>query len=139
MFDTRVGWVRPALVDDEAEFDAPSPRERARLARLKEHEELQRLLGVLIMSTTLLPLPSEGRVLGPARDRDGRALRWSLWAPARRVLIDICRVSRFSDAEEQDRMAFAKTNELRYAIVEPGRRLTPRSILAWLSPEGAAS
>lgn len=132
----RMGWQpRPGAEDDEG---ARGERLVARaLARQRERRELQALLGApLYARTTVLPV-SGGGYLGPAHDRRGRVLRWGLWSPHRRVLVDIFVRSLPSTEELEDRAAFAQAHDIRYALVRPGMRLTMESLRAWLDQGGA--
>ena len=127
------GWVHPPGDYDERDEDL-SPRQQRYLVRMRERMELQRVLGILVYGTVVLPLPGEG-ALGPARDHEGRVLMWSLWAPHRRVLIDVFR--RLPPQEELNaRMAFTRAHDLRYATVEPGFELTAKSVKEWLDGRG---
>lgn len=117
--------LRPA----PAEIDRDEPlsrRDHARLLRHRERNELQNVLGTIFLNTTMLPIGTSS--LAPARDEYGRVLRWTLWAPQRRVLIDVMPRT----AEIEMRQAFADAHNLRYAIVEAGRRLTAKSVKEWL-------
>lgn len=120
-------WVRPpAPVEDET----PSRLDLRRVAVVDERLALQRVLGALFVNTTLLP-EVEGKTIGPAR-YEGQALRWSIWAPHRRVLIDNFTRQTPPKAEVEARIAFAGTHDIRYAVVERGRRLTAQSVKEWL-------
>lgn len=101
-----------------------------RMSVWQSREELRRVLGVIYQHTTLLPL-SGGGVIGPALSRDGRTFKWTMWAPQRRVLIDVLRAPMPAD-DQEDRAHFALTHDIRYAKVDPGSRLTAASIAAWL-------
>ncbi len=124
---TRSGMAaRPRSEDVD---DRPSPRLAARLERQRRWQQVVALLGVVYVDTVSLPL--DGRYL-TARDRCGRQLRWRLWAPVKRVLIDVYTRQLPSADELEDRQAFARANGLRYALVEPGRALTLDALKEWL-------
>lgn len=104
-------------------------------ARQQERQALQTLLGAPIyMRTIILPL-SGGGYLGPAKDRRGFEMRFGLWSPHRRVLIDVFPRTLPSTEEMEDRAAWAERQSLRYALVRPGTRLTTESLRAWLEGE----
>ncbi len=124
------GWIASPRADDERE-EQPSRHELARFALARERSELQRVLGVLFVNTTLLPTVNGG-FLGPAKDHEGRVLRWSVWAPHRRVLIDAFPRGLPAQQELDARRVFADANDLRYAIVERGKKLTAKSVKEWL-------
>jgi hypothetical protein len=122
-------WVRPRPDDDQD--DTLTRRDMRRLRIVTRRSELQRVLGALVVNTTMLPLADGKRDIGPARDRDGRVLSWSMWAPHQAALIDVFR--RMPPQAELDaRTAFAERHALRYAIVEPGKQLTAKSVKEWL-------
>jgi len=101
-------------------------------ARQQERQALQMLLGAPVyMRTTILPL-SGGGILGPAKSRRGFEMRFGLWAPHRRAIIDIFPRTLPSTEEMEDRAAWAQEHTLRYALVRPGTRLTVESLRAWL-------
>jgi hypothetical protein len=114
--------------------DIPDRVREAILERAARRRGLVAVLGATYANTTMLPLTGpRGGVLGPAVDRHGRVLRWSVWAPVHRALIDIFS-GRMPDRDElADRTAFADRHGLRYAIVEPGERLTLPRLKEWLN------
>ncbi len=120
----KAGCVQPVVSDDLDE--EPSRRDVARMKRVRERTELQEVLGVLFINTTLLPLVGGG-FLGPARDRNGDVLRWALWAPHRAVLIDSFARIEPPKEEKEDRQAFAEANGLIYAAVGRDMVLTAKS------------
>ncbi len=97
----------------------------ARVERMRaERREWDELLGQPVFrSTTFLPLVGGG-ALGPVADREGRVIKWGLWAPHRRLLVDLFPVTLPPDYELEDRARFAETNGLIYAVVQPGERLS---------------
>lgn len=121
-------WVRPRADDED---DTLTRRDTRRLRIVSQRSELQKVLGALVVNTTMLPL-ADGTMIGPARDHDGRVLSWSMWAPHRAALIDVFRKRMPPQAELDARTAFAEENALRYAIVEPGKQLTAKSVKEWL-------
>jgi hypothetical protein len=131
LVEPRAGWARPTLtVNDDAD-DARSERLAARMrARWTARQQLVALLGQVYRDTTMLPLPGGG-VLGPARTAEGVVLKWWLWAPSRRVLIDVFRRPP-PMADLQARDAFARAEGLRYGVVMPDRRFTVETLKAWL-------
>jgi hypothetical protein len=122
----------PSAAQDDDEGARGQRLVEAVLRRQQERRDLQALLGApLYTRTTMLPLIGGG-VIGPAVDRDRRVLRWGLWAPHRRVLLDVFRRTLPPTTELEDRAAFAEAQGLRYALVRPGMRLTVESLRAWL-------
>jgi hypothetical protein len=121
-------WMRPRPDDDRD--DELTRRDVRRLALVTQRRDLQKVLGAIVVNTTML-LIIDGGVLGPARDQEGRELSWSVWAPHRGVLIDVFRRMPIQ-AELDARKTFAHVNDLRYAIVEPGKKLTAKSVKEWL-------
>jgi hypothetical protein len=123
---------------DDAD-DARTVRLAARaLGRQQERRALHALLGApLYARTTLLPLIGGG-VLGPARDRRGAVLRWGLWSPHRRALVDVFPRILPPPEELEDRAAWAQAAGLRYALVRPGTRLTTEALQRWLADGEAA-
>ena len=126
------GWVQraPHGADDYIDEDLTA-REYRRFSTMQRRRDLQGVLGTLSVNTTILARPGGG-VIGPARDREGRVLRWSLWAPQRGVLIDDFTRVPPSQAERDDRTAFAGTHGLQYAVVERGSLLTAKAVKEWL-------
>lgn len=116
--------------DDELD-ETLSRRDVQRIARVGVRSDLQRVLGALVVNTTMLPRVN-GTMLAAARDHDGRVLSWSVWAPHRAVLIDVFRKRMPPQSELDARTAFAERHALRYAIVEPGKQLTAKSVKEWL-------
>jgi len=125
------GW-RGRLSDDEDADETLSRRQLAKLAMLQREKALLGILGPCLIGTTVLTR-SPAPPLGPAYDRHGRALKWSLWSPTKGVLIDIFRRSIPAMTEMEDRKAFAAANGLRYGVVEPGRRLSLEMLKEWLN------
>lgn len=125
----QAAWLRPRW--DEDRDDGLTRRDLARQARATQRRELQAILGTLVVNTTILSVIGGG-FFGPARDDDGRALVWSIWAPHRGVLIDVFRRVMPSMDEMAARKRFAEKHDLRYAIVEPGRQLTAKSVKEWI-------
>lgn len=121
------GWAsQPAIGRGatESEVDAATVRatvlvERQRAARA----EWEAVLGYPVWRDTTVLRTPDGGALEPARDRDGRLLKWSFWAPHRRLLLDVFVRALPSEAELEDRAAFAAAHQVRYAVVEPGERL----------------
>ncbi len=138
------GWVLPQGDPDYEDDD----RLGAKLLQLVEQRHAQRrelfaLLGTpLYAKTTLLPLPAatawwqQKDVLGPAYTRNGTVLKWGLWAPHKRVLIDLFPRGLPPTEECEDRARFATEHRLHYAVVKPGFHLTPDSLREWLEKEG---
>ncbi len=94
------------------------------MARREAAKQLCALLGGSVYEHTFV-LPRIGAPqIGPAKDRYGRDLRWSLWAPRRGVLIDIFRRAKPPLEELQDREAFALAHGLMWLVVAPGERLS---------------
>ena len=134
----RFGFIpRPGGLEDD-EGARGERMAQAALARQQERRALFALLGApLYARTTTLPLVGGG-YLGPAHDRWGGVLKWGLWSPHRRALIDVFSKTLPSTAELEDRSAFAQAHGIRYALVRPGARLTTESLGAWLNQgEGA--
>lgn len=130
----QAGWAyRAPMADDETADEIRGERLVARLrARLDGRRQLVALLGMIYRDTTMLPVLGGG-VLGPARTPEGRDMKWYLWSPSRRVLIDVFRRMP-PDAELHARDAFARAHEIRYAVVPPDRQLTVKSLTEWLTP-----
>ena len=119
---------------NEERDEQPTREEFAAFAKAAFRRDLTEVLGIVYATTTMLPLHDEvNTMLGPARDRDGRELRWTLWAPRHRRLIDIYRRRLPVQAELEDRVAFAKAHGLRYGIVEPGQRLNIALLKEWIA------
>jgi hypothetical protein len=114
--------------------DAPGSERRAQImvARQKERRELFAILGApLYMRASVLPLTGGGH-LGPVYGREGQALRWGLWSPHRRVLIDIFSRALPSEEELFTRAEWAKAHEVNYAVVKPGYKLDSETLKEWL-------
>jgi hypothetical protein len=122
---------------DDAGLDDPERTEnqRARLLSFLERQKIMReVLGTpFFRDTTVLPLVGGGK-LGPVPGPDGQELRWSLWSPHRRLLVDIFPRSLPDDDEMDTRMSFVKEHGLRYGVVAPGYRLTTDALKEWLGP-----
>lgn len=129
MYLTTAGqWVSPAA--GRPGFGLGEAEERISravatvMARQEAAKQLRDLLGGSVYEYTFV-LPRIGAPqLGPAKDRYGRDLRWSLWAPRRGVLIDIFRRVKPPLEELQDREAFAAEHGLLWLVVAPGERLS---------------
>lgn len=133
VIEPRAGWLHRPVPDgnDDAD-DLRADRLVARLqARLAARREFTGLLGLTFRDTTMLPLHGGGS-LGPARTVDGYPMKWWLWAPSRKVLIDVFVKRLPPESELRAREAFATEHGLRYAVVPPDRRLTPAVLKAWL-------
>lgn len=104
-----------------------------RLERKAAIREIQSLLGCVIKDTTILTRPGQAPLA--AYDRHGHQLMWSLWAPAKSVVIDIFKRAIPPNGELEDRLKFAKEHNLRYGIVEPGKKLTIDTLRSWLNGE----
>lgn len=125
-------------LSEDAE-DALSERIARRMrAKLAQRRQLVDMLGLVYRHTITLPVLGGG-VLGPAKSADGVDLRWWLWSPSRRVLIDTFRRTP-SDAELTTRDTFARAHGIRYAAVMPGHKLTLAALGEWLEKsEGGRS
>lgn len=94
------------------------------IARREAAKQLRELLGGTVYEATFV-LPRIGAApLGPVRDRHGRDLRWSIWAPRPGVLIDVFRRALPPPEELEDREAFAAEHGLLWLVVSPGERLS---------------
>jgi hypothetical protein len=113
------------------------------LRRLLQQQEIQAVVGAPFFTHVTALRAPQGRLLGPARvypasghvvtagrrysllSRDGsEELVWSFWAPLRSLLVDIFERELPSDLEMDCRENFARTHDLRYAVVPPGYILT---------------
>lgn len=102
------------------------------LARQKRNQQLLALFGAPVyMDTTILPMTDGKPHLGPAYS-DGHELMWSLWAPHRRALISIFRRAMPQEDELKARIAFAEEHALKYAVVQPGWKVTLDHLKSWL-------
>lgn len=130
--DERVQRVR-GVAPTEEQKDRPTRRDHRRGRAWEMGQLLRDTFGTVVRDTTRLQL-TDGTVIDEHRDLGGRIVRWSLWAPRGRVLIDRPRVI---PAEEEivRRKAFADANGLRYALVTH-QKLTLREIRNWLDDEG---
>lgn len=90
---------------------------------VKRRREMLNALGIVYMGASILPLQGGGTI-GPLKHPNGDVLRWSLWAPAKKVLIDIFTTSMPPDAELELRRKFADEHALIYGVVAPGERLS---------------
>ena len=122
------GWANQPFVGPgatEAEVDAATVRALSMAEAHRQRKlEWERLLGApVFMATTILP-NTQGGSFGPAKNRAGRDLRWWLWAPHRRLLIDVFEAMLPPADELQVRAEFAQAHGLQYAIVQPGERLS---------------
>jgi len=125
------GWAKGPRKDQD---DEPIDKKTAwRIERQAAVREIQALLGVVMKDTTVLIRP--GSTSLTAYDRHGHQLTWSLWAPYKSVIVDIFRRSLPSNGELEDRHQFAQEHNLRYGIVEPGKRLTIDALRSWLNGE----
>jgi hypothetical protein len=125
------GWVRRVPLNADYVDEELTRRDILKMSRLHDRVELQRVLGALSLNTTILARLGGG-VIGPAIDRHGRVLLWSVWAPQRGVLIDDFTRVPPSQEERDDRTRFASENGLRYAVIERGYTLTAKSVKEWL-------
>jgi hypothetical protein len=125
---------REAPEDDDERM---SPSVARRLALVARQRELTAALGTCVLGTTML-LRSDGPALGPAKGRDGRTFRWSIWAPAKRLLVDVFQRALPPAEELEDRRAFADAHGLLYAVVEPGQRLSLDRLREWMAAARAA-
>src|SRR5215471_12426534 len=120
----------PRQPQDYLDEDA-TPGARRMIGHIENRRELTAILGVPVyLDTFALPLGT--RMIEPFRW--GESLRlWSLWAPHRRLLIDIFTRALPSDDELDAKDAFAREHGLDYYYIAPGHVLdfdTLRTLLA---------
>ncbi len=129
-----MGWA-----ENDEQRDKPGRRDLRIWRRQEVWRAMIALLGTVVRDATTLQT-LDGRAIGPARDRAGRILRWSYWAPARMILIDRFRrgwPEGGSDGPEiQCRAEFAAAHGIEYAVVGPGQRLAPRDVERLLNERG---
>jgi len=116
----RLGFRSSSQIDED---ELTEHTRKRTLARHERHRALVAVLGVPIFFDTIL-LPLSGQpALGPARDLSGREIRWSVWAPQRKLLLD-----RFKalppKGDLEAREQFAKDHSLLYRFVPPGWRIS---------------
>lgn len=114
----------PMLVDQGERDERPSYRELLMLRRLERRRELLNILGIVYLGASMLPKQGGGQPFGPVLMPNGDILRWSMWAPAKNILIDIFSTALPKSDELDRRHAFAAEHGLNYGIVTPGERLS---------------
>lgn len=122
------GWVRTRPMPDDDE--SWTRLAQWRIERTEFLRELTRILGSMYHYTVGLLRPGLPPLV--AYDRLGGALRWTLWAPTRSVLIDIYKRRMPPVEEMEDRSKFALEQGFRYGIVEPGKRLLLDDLREWV-------
>jgi hypothetical protein len=103
--------------------ERPSYREIMMLRRLERRRELLNILGIVHLGASTLPKQGGG-TYGPITMPNGDVLRWSMWAPAKNMLIDIFNKALPTPDELERRQAFADEHGMNYGIVAPGERLS---------------
>ena len=121
------GWASQPAVGrgaTESEVDAATVRATALVERQRAaRAEWEDVLGYPVWRDTTVLRTPDGGALEPARDREGRLLKWSFWAPHRRLLLDVFVNALPSATELEDRAVYAAAHDVRYAVVQPGERL----------------
>ena len=123
--------------------DYPDEIAHGAVARLlKRRDDARRLIDLFghptYMYTTTLPQVDGQPTLGPLYGEDGQELRWTLWAPHRRALIDVFRRGLPSRFDMELRANFATRHSIRYAAVQPGWVVTFDDIRLWLEKTNGA-
>lgn len=126
------GYVGPGALDpaylprglggrDPADF--PSRVTRLLMQKHAAAQELVQVLGApLYMDTNFFPVVGGGQL--DTCTFKGRKMMFSLWAPHRRLLLDIFPATLPESAEMEAREAFAGAQRVRYLITPPGYTLS---------------
>lgn len=117
--------------------DRPTQKDLIRIKRSEYRKELISILGMVMTNCTVLQQLNDKPLLGPAQDRHGRVLRWSMWSPHRRLLIDVFHGKLPPPEELEDRQAFATAHDLKYGLVAPGERLELDLLKEWINGHSA--
>ena len=104
---------------------------RRMLYELQNGSRLARALGTPYFVSCTALCASQGAYLPPAlHPATGYPMRWGLWAPHRKLLIDFFDRELPSPEELDARASYAESHALRYVIVEPGYYLPLDDLLA---------
>lgn len=137
------GWIGSTLDRSASRpFDYMDEMEDRRTSRLKARIENRRALIALLgapvfLDTYALPLIG-GATLEPFVYRHAPAL-WSLWAPHRRLLIDIFTAELPSSEELDAKDGFAREHGLDYFYIAPGHVLDFDELRALLTARERAA
>lgn len=116
-----LGGLSPRRRFEDGDHEAIDARSARALARVARQRELQEILGAPVffdaVDLTGLKPRSERCVV------EGQAVSWSVWAPHRKLLVDVfARVT--PEAEVEAKNGWAQARGLVYAVVPPGNALT---------------
>lgn len=89
------------------------------ISAITRNKDMTNLLGTVMVNTDVLLAPNN-EWIGQCRV-NGKTVKWSLWAPHKRMLIDIFPRALPPDAEILEKDAFARSHGIRYLLVPPGR------------------
>lgn len=122
----------PTYLSARSDGERPDdPPKRRLLARIQAQQDLIAVLGAPVLMNTNI-LVHNGRILPRCRYQ-GTPLTFSVWAPHRRLLLDIFPDTLPSEGELQAREAFATQHGLRYAVTPPGYALSIDDLRAALA------
>jgi hypothetical protein len=104
------------------------------IARISREREMTSLIGMIVLNADVLTTPNA--FIGPCKV-NGKIVSWSLWAPHKRLLVDVFKKELPTDDEIMAKSEFAEKHRLRYAIVPPGRTFGLDDLKQLLAKEAA--
>lgn len=109
----------PAYLPPRADgLDKEDPAKPRMLARLKQQRAMQEILGIPVMFDTTILIAPHGEWIGECTFGKNK-VRWSIWAPHRRTVVDIFPKTMPEPQELEARQAFCTQHRLRYLVVPP--------------------
>ncbi len=131
--DARIQGVRGLVPSDDAK-DIPQKRDVRMALRQDVEKRMQELLGPVVKNAVVLQR-TDGSIVGTARSLAGTIIRWSYWAPAKKLLIARFKRELPSEAELEHRLAFAEAHKLTIAVVPPGQTFNIQDLRRLLGDE----
>jgi hypothetical protein len=138
--DVFVGrWVGsvldPAYLPAKAHDEDKDDRENLRmLARLKQQRAIHELLGAPVLFDTTTLIAPHGEWIGECKV-GGRKVTWSMWAPHKRMLLDIFPKALPPREELEGKEAFCTSHNIRYLVVPPTHSLDLEDLREALAKE----
>lgn len=125
-------FYHPAVSPDG---DREDPVRGRLIDRVISQRALRDILGICFFDTNIL-IGIGAEWIGPCWF-NGKKLSFSIWAPQRRVLVDIFQRQTHPEDEMLARDAFARAHDIRYMIVPPGHSFGLEDLKQALDKEAA--
>ena len=127
----------PAPPEGGDPVDVPTRSFLRAKQRIDAQQEMIQVLGPYYVNVNFFPTMGGGLIDGLWFH--GERLFFSLWAPCRKLLVDIFTTTMPSDEERAAREAFAEQHGLRYAFTPPGYVLSIDDLKQALATPGEAA